>query len=153
MDRCEDCVSRTREKRCGRQCGRLHLSRGFWALCGLFALITGSASIGEDFILLTKRQARIAGAATIVLGLIIVSISVLVGTGRFEGREIAMGGFFVFFVAVSVLATIMSAVQLVGWARSGEGAGGVRRRALIVGFVLVFQTGFLIFVGVMFTTL
>jgi len=32
-----------------------------------------------------------------------------------------MGGFFVFFVAVSVLATIMSAVQLVGGRRPARG--------------------------------
>ena len=74
---------------------------------------------------------------------------------RFEGWDIAIsgdmatGGFFVFFVAVAMLATIMSAVQLVGWARAGE----VRKRTLIAAFVLVFQLAFLIFVGIMFTTL
>ena len=112
-------------------------------------LITGSASINEGWIVLSKRQARILGASTIVLGLVIVSISVLVGTGRFEGGDIAWGVFFVFFVAVSVLAPIMSAVRLVGWARAGEGTGEIRRRALMAGLVLVFQSGFLIFVGIM----
>ena len=126
---------------------------GFWALVGLVMLITGSASINDGWIVLSKRHARIFGAATIVLGLVIVSISVLVGTGHFEGRGIALSGFFVFFLVVAVLATIMSAVQLVGWARDGEGAGEVRKRTLTVAFVLVFQTAVLIFVGIMLTTL
>jgi ABC-type amino acid transport system permease subunit len=59
----------------------------------------------------------------------------------------------VFFVAVAVLATIMSAVQLVRWARDGEGAGEIRKRAWTVAVVLMFQTAFLVFIGVMFTTL
>ncbi len=126
---------------------------GFWALVGLVMLITGSASINEGWIVLSERQARIFGAATIVLGSVMVSIGFLVGTRRFEVGERAIGGFFVFFVAVAVLATIMSAVQLVGWARSGEGAGEVRRRTLMAALVLVIQTGFLIFIGIMFTTL
>ncbi len=126
----------------------------FWALCGLGMLITGSASISIFvYTELSKRHARIAGAGTIVLGLVIVSISVLVGTGRVEGREIALGVFFVFFVVVAVLAKIMSAVQLVRWARDGEGAGEVRKRAWTVALVLVFQTAFLVFIGIMFTTL
>ena len=126
---------------------------GFWALVGLVMLITGSASINEGWIVLSGRKARILGAATIVLGLVVVSIDVLAGTGGFEAGERAIGGFFVFFVAVAVLATIMTGVQLVGWARSGEGAGEVRRRTLMAALVLVFQTGFLVFVGIMFTTL
>jgi hypothetical protein len=126
---------------------------GFWALVGLVMLITGSASINDGWIVFSERHARIFGAATIVVGLVIVSICVLVGTGLVERREIALGGFFVFFVVVAVLATIMSAVQLVRWARDGEGAGGVRKRALTVALVLVFQTAFLVFVGVAFTTL
>jgi hypothetical protein len=126
---------------------------GFLALVGLGMLVTGSASINDGCIVLSRRQARIFGAATMVLGLVMVSIGFLARTERFEGSEIAIGVFFVFFVAVAVLATIMSAVQLVGWARAGEGSGKVRRRALIVGFVLVFQLAFLIFVGIMFTTL
>jgi hypothetical protein len=132
---------------------------GFWALVGLVMLITGSASINDGWIVLSERHARIFGAATIVLGVVIVSISVLVGTGRFEEwdiairREVAISGFFVFFVGVSLLATIMSAVQLVRWAKDGEKAGEVRKRALIVAFVLMFQTAFLVFVGVIFTTL
>jgi hypothetical protein len=126
---------------------------GFWALVGLVMLITGSASINEGWIVLSERQARIFGAATIVLGSVMVSIGFLVGTRRFEAGERAIGGFFVFFVAVAVLATIMSAVQLVGWARSGAGAGEVQRRAVIVALVLVIQLAFLIFVGIMFTTL
>ena len=129
----------------------------FWgagvALVGLGMLITGSASINEGWIVLSKRQARIAGAATMVFGLFVVSSNLLVETGWFETREIAMGVFFVFFVAVAVLATIMSAVQLVRWARDGEGAGEVRRRALMAALVLVFQTGFLVFVGIMFAPL
>jgi hypothetical protein len=52
----------------------------------------------------------------------------------------AIGGYFLFFVLVSVMATVMSAVQLVGWARTGEGTDEVRRRALIAAFLLVFQT-------------
>ena len=116
-------------------------------------LITGSGSINEGWIVLSERQARIFGAATIVLGSVMVSIDVLARTERFEAGETAIGGFFVFFVAVAVLTTIMSAVQLVGWARSGEGAGEIRKRVLIAAFVLVFQTGFQIFVGIMFTTL
>jgi hypothetical protein len=122
---------------------------GFWALVGLVMLITGSASINEGWIELSGRKARILGAATIVLGSVMVAIDVLARTGRFEAGERALGGFFVFFVAVAVLATIMTAVQLVGWARAGE----VRRRALMAALVLVFQTGFLVFVGIMFTTL
>ena len=114
------------------------------ALISLGMLITGSASINEGWI---------AGAATMVFGLFVLSSNLLVETGWFETREIAMGVFFVFFVAVAVLATIMSAVQLVRWARDGEGAGEVRRRALMAALVLVFQTGFLLFVGIMFATL
>jgi hypothetical protein len=116
---------------------------GFLALVGLGMLVTGSASINDGCIVLSRREARIFGAATMVLGLVMVSIGILARTERFEGSEIAIGVFFVFFVAV----------QLVGWARAGEGSGKVRRRALIVGFVLVFQLAFLIFVGIMFTTL
>jgi hypothetical membrane protein len=127
---------------------------GFWALFGLGMLITGSGSINLGVIIfLSKRQARIAGAATMVLGLIIVSIGIFPRPEWFEPREVALGGFFVFFVVVAVLATIMSAVQLVRWARDGEGAGEVRKRAYTVALVLVFQTAFLVFVGVMFTTL
>jgi hypothetical protein len=126
---------------------------GFWALFGLGMLITGSASINEGWIVLSKRHARIAGAATMVLGLILVSIGIFPRPEWFEPREVALGGFFVFFVVVAVLATIMSAVQLVRWARDGEGAGEVRKRALTVAIVLVFQTAFLVFVGIMFTTL
>ena len=121
-------------------------------LFGLLVLVTGSASINEGWIVLSKRQARIAGAAAMVFGLVVVSIRLLVRTGRFEG-EIAMGGFFVFFVVVSVLATIMSAVQLVRWARAGEEVSEVRKRAVIVAFVLVVQSGFLVLVGIIFTTL
>ena len=100
---------------------------GFWALVGLGMLIARSASINEGWIVLSERQARIAGAATMVLGLGMVSIGILTRTGRFEGwdiairRDMAIGGFFVFFVAVSVLATIMSAVQLVGGRRPARG--------------------------------
>jgi hypothetical protein len=122
-------------------------------LFGFLVLVTGSASINEGWIVLSKRQARIAGAVAMVFGLFVVSSNVLVETGRFKPREIALGTVFVFFVAVSVLATIMSAMRLVGWARSGEGAGDIRRRALIAAFVLVFQLAFLSFVGIMFTTL
>ena len=125
----------------------------FWgagvALIGLGMLITGSASINEGWIVLSKRQARIAGAASMVLGLCVVSGNVLVETGWFEAREIVTGVFLVFFVMVAVLASIMTGVQLVGWVRTGEGVGEVRKRALIAGFVLVFQLGFLIFVGMM----
>jgi hypothetical protein len=64
-----------------------------------------------------------------------------------------MGGFFVFFVVVAVLGTIISAVQLVRWARAGEAACEVRKRAFTVALVLVFQTAFLISLGVMFTSL
>ena len=64
-----------------------------------------------------------------------------------------MGVFFVFFVAVAVLATIMTGMQLVGWARAGERTSEVRGRVVIAALVLVFQTGFLIFVGITFTTL
>jgi hypothetical protein len=116
-------------------------------------LTTGSTSIGENLILLSRRHARILGAAAVVSRLVIASIGVLEETGRFEAREIAMGGFFAFFVAVGVLGTITTVVQLVGWARAGEGADEVRKRALIGAFVLVFQLAFLIFVGIMFTTL
>jgi hypothetical protein len=116
-------------------------------------LLTGKASINEGWITLSRRKARVFGAATVVLGLVLVSIGVLVGTEWFEAGEIAMGGFFVFFVAVAMLASIMSAVQLVGWARAGEGAGEARRRTLIVASVLVVQLGFLIFVGIMLATL
>jgi hypothetical protein len=80
-------------------------------------LTTGSTSIGENLILLSRRHARILGAAAVVSRLVIASIGVLEETGRFEAREIAMGGFFAFFVAVGVLGTIMTVVQLVGWAR------------------------------------
>ena len=126
---------------------------GIWTLFGLGMLVTGSVSIPALGIVFSKRHARIVGAATTVSGLIIVSIGIVPRPEWFEPREVALGGFFVFFVAVSVLATVMSAVQLVGWARSGEGAGEVRKRALMTALVLVFQTGFLIFIGVMFTTL
>jgi hypothetical protein len=94
---------------------------GFWALFGLGALITGSASIGEDFILLSKHHARILGAATMVLGLVMVSLGVLAETGPFEPREIALGTFLVFFATVTVLFVIMAAVKLIRWARAGGG--------------------------------
>src|SRR5215211_106 len=86
------------------------LVMGGWALLwGVIVLVTGSASINEGWIVLSKRQARIAGAATMVLGLVIVSIGILLEMGRFEPGEIALGVFFLFFVAVALLATIMTA--------------------------------------------
>jgi len=98
-----------------------HLFGGDWVLFGLVVLVTGSASINEGWIVLSKRQAQIAGAASMVFGLFVVSSNVLVETGRFEPGEIALGVFFVFFVGVAVLASVMSAVQLVRWARSEGG--------------------------------
>ena len=63
-----------------------------------------------------------------------------------------IGEFFVVFFAVVVLASIMPAVQLRRWARTGEGADEIRRRTLIVAFVLVVQLGFLPFIGIMLAT-
>lgn len=47
-------------------------------------MVTGSVSINSGFIVLSKRQARILGAAMMVFGLVVVSRGVLVGTGGFE---------------------------------------------------------------------
>ena len=102
----------------------MHIFVGtFWALVGLVMLITGSASINGDWIVLSGRPARICGATTIVLGLVVMSGNVLLDAvrlfvERFLTREIALGAFFVFFVMVTVLFVTTATVRLVKWARA-----------------------------------
>ena len=116
-------------------------------------MVTGSVSINSGFIVLSKRQARILWTAIMVLGLVIVSRDISLETRRFGEEEMALSGFFVFFVAMVMLTSIMTAVQLVRWTRAGEGGSEVRRRALFSGFVFVFQLAILIGVVVVFATL
>ena len=102
----------------------MHIFVGaFWTLVGLVMLITGSASINEGWIVLSERHARIFGAATMVLGVLVMSGNVLLDAlrtvaERFVTREVILGAF---FIATTALFVIMASVMLIRWARAGGG--------------------------------